>query len=253
MIHASATRNTVLAVGLARAGVGTAVILMLLATFAGRVAVGDSNPFDFFGYFTNLSSLLTSGVLITTGTLMMSGRPVPAWLTVARGVATACLLIVAVVYNGLVPGTASAPPWVSAVLHIFLPLIVAIDWLSVGDRGRLPWRQLWVVLPYPVVWVTVVLIRGATDGWVPYGFLLPERGIPSLIAHVMGLFVALVAAGAIVWAATRSPGIVLRRGGDGVEPAAGARKAERIPVIDQAHQVDRGRGRCGRRSWRMFR
>nr|WP_272914779.1 epoxide hydrolase [Rathayibacter rathayi] len=31
-------------------------------------------------------------------------------------------------------------------------------------------------MPYPIVWVVVVLVHGATDGWVPYGFPLPENG-----------------------------------------------------------------------------
>ena len=60
----------------------------------------------------------------------------------------------------------------------------------------------------------VVLLRGATDGWVPYGFLLPERGPGSLALHVVGLFAALLGAGAIVWAASRFRGVILRRGDD---------------------------------------
>jgi len=73
----------------------------------------------------------------------------------------------------------------------------------VADRPSLPWRRLWLVLPYPVVWLAVVLVRGVTDGWVPYGFLLPERGLPSLVLHVVGLLAALLASGALVWTVSR--------------------------------------------------
>lgn len=205
---------TTLAVAGARIAAGLAVIAVLLLTYAGRIAARDANPFDFFGYFTNQTSLLTSIVLIAVGTLALFRRAVPRWLTVARGVAAACLIVVAVVYNTLVPGTGSAPPWVSLVLHVVFPLLVLLDWTLVGDRPALAWRRLWVVLPYPVAWLVVTLIRGRTDGWVPYGFLLPERGPGSLALHVVGLFAALLGAGAIVWAASRFRGVILRRGDD---------------------------------------
>jgi len=198
----------VIAIG--RVGSGLVIIAVLVYVYAVRIAVGDGNPFDYFGYFTNQTSLLTSLVMITTGALVVLGRRVPSALTFLRGIATAYLLVVAVIYNVLVPGTGSAPPWVSALLHIVFPLLVALDWLLVGDRPRLPWRRLWMLLPYPVLWLTAVLIRGVTDGWVPYGFLLPERGIASLIVHIVGLLAAIIAAGALVWTASRSPGLYLR-------------------------------------------
>jgi hypothetical protein len=179
------------------------VIAVLVYVYALRIGVGDGNPFDFFGYFTNQTSLLASVVLITSGWFAIVGRSAPRALPLVRGIATSYLLVVAVVYNVLVPGTGSAPPWVSVLLHIVFPLVVALDWLLIGDRLRLPWRMLRLVLPYPIVWLTVVLIRGITDGWVPYGFLLPERGLASLVEHIAGLIAAIVCAGVLVWAASR--------------------------------------------------
>ncbi|GAA2076593.1 hypothetical protein GCM10009758_21250 [Microbacterium hatanonis] len=176
---------------------------MLTYAYALRIGVGDSNPFDFFGYFTNQTSLLAAIVLGAVGARLITGRPVSSWLATARAVVTAYLIVVAVVYNVLVPGTGSAPAWVSSLLHGVFPVLVLLDWILVGDRPRLPWRMLWTLLPYPAVWLTVVLIRGVTDGWVPYGFLLPERGLPSLAAHVAGLIAATIGAGAVVWAISR--------------------------------------------------
>ena len=195
-------------VGIGRAASGLLITAVLGYFYGVRIAVGDGNPFDYFGYFTNQTSLLTSLVLIATGALMIVGRRVPVSLTFLRGIVTAYLLVVAVIYNLLVPGTGSAPPWVSALLHVVFPLLVALDWLLIGDRPRLPWRRLWMILPYPVLWLTTVLIRGVTDGWVPYGFLLPERGVASLSVHIVGLLAAIIAAGALVWTASRSRGIV---------------------------------------------
>jgi hypothetical protein len=197
------------AVGLVRAGAGMVMAAVLAYAYTSSSAVGERNAFNYFGYFTNQTSLLTCLVLIASGAVMITARRVPAWLTAFRGVATTCLLVVAVVYNVLVPGTGSAPLWVSVLLHVVFPLAALLDWLFIGDRPPLPWRDLWIVLPYPMLWLTVVLIRGVTDGWVPYGFLLPERGAASLTIHIVGLLTALLSAGALVWTASRSRGIYL--------------------------------------------
>lgn len=198
-------------VGYGRVGSGVLVLAVLAYAFSERIAAGDGNPFDFFGYFTNLTSLLTSVVLIATGAHVLAARRVPTWLSIARGVATASLLVVALIYNLVVPGTGSAPPWVSAVLHVVFPLAVVLDWILVGDRPPLPWRRLWLVLPYPLIWLAVVLSRGATDGWVPYGFLLPERGLLAMTATVGGLLTALIVAGVLIWAFSRVPGFAPHR------------------------------------------
>ncbi|PCE14257.1 hypothetical protein AUC47_04365 [Microbacterium sp. SZ1] len=186
-----------------RLSVGAAAIALLGWTYVIGIPRGGANPFDYFGYFTNLTTLMTSMILITVALVGLRGRTAPAWLSTARGVAVTCTIVVGLVYNILVPGTGSAPAWVSVILHTVMPLFVVVDWTSIGDRPPLPWRRLWLVLPYPVLWLVVVLVRGVTDGWVPYGFLLPERGLPSLLAHVAGLLLALLAAGAVVWLLSR--------------------------------------------------
>lgn len=121
----------------------------------------------------------------------------------ARGVAASCLIVVALVYNLLVPGTGSAPAWISALLHGVFPVLVVLDWALDRYRVAQPWARIWWVLPYPLLWLTVVLVRGVTDGWVPYGFLLPERGPLSLLLHVVGMLVVLLCAAAFVWGLSR--------------------------------------------------
>jgi hypothetical protein len=200
-------------VALARLLSGIAVMAVLVYAYALRVAAEDGNPFDYFGYFTNQTSLIASFVLMANGLGALARRQTSEAMTLGRGIATAYLLVVALVYNVLVPGTGSAPPWVSFLLHVIFPLLVTLDWLLIGDRPPLRWRTLWVLLPYPLVWLTVVLIRGTTDGWVPYGFLLPERGLPSLALHVVGILATVGAAGVVVWAASRFRGIHLRQAG----------------------------------------
>jgi len=182
---------------------GVLTISVLFYTYGLNVADGYANPLNYFGYFTNQTSLLMGAVLVTTGVLIILRRRLPRWLTALRGAATSYLIVVAVIYNVLVPGTGSAPPWVSTVLHVIVPVYAVVDWVFVNDRPRLRWRRLWILLPYPIVWLVVVLARGATDGWVPYGFLLPESGLDSLILHIVALIVVLLLAGVLVWWASR--------------------------------------------------
>lgn len=191
------------AVSVARLTLGIGMLVLLAWTYMIGIPRSGANPFDYFGYFTNLTSLAGALLLIAVAASCLRGRRVPLWLTTARGVAVACLLIVGLVYNLLVPGTGSAPAWVSTILHTLVPLLALLDWTLVPDRAPLPWRRLWAVLPYPLLWLTVVLVRGVTDGWVPYGFLLPERGVASLLAHIAGLLTTLLLTGALVWGLSR--------------------------------------------------
>lgn len=207
-------RRTARTVGIARIATSLAVLGVLGYGYVAQVEVGGDNPFNYFGYFTNQTNLLTAVVLVSTGITTLMGKQVPCWLASVRAVATACLAVVAVVYNLVIPGTGTAPAAVSDILHIVFPLVVCGDWLLVGDRPVLAWSRLWIVLPYPVLWLVVVIIRGATDGWVPYGFLLPEHGPATLAVHVVALVGALLAAGALVWMASRSRGFWLQAGVD---------------------------------------
>jgi len=199
----TSTRPSARTIAVLRLSLGAGAIALLGWTYVIGIPRSGANPFDYFGYFTNFTTLITSTILIAIAVLVLRGGRAPLWLSTARGVAITCMIVVGLVYNVLVPGTGSAPAWVSAILHSAIPLLVALDWTLIDDRPPLPWRRLWLVLPYPVLWLAVVLVRGATDGWVPYGFLLPERGLPSLLAHVAGLLFALIAAGAAVWSLSR--------------------------------------------------
>lgn len=191
-------------VATARVVVGVLVLGTLASSYAVQRAAGRTEVVDFLGYFTNLTSLVAALLLALTGARALRGRQEAAWSALARGVLTACLLVVAVVYHLAVHGDGgTGAPWVSAVLHGGLPAVALLDWVLVADRPALPWRRLWLVLPYPLLWLVVVLVRGATDGWVPYGFLLPEHGAGSLVLHVVGLLAVLLAAGALVWGASR--------------------------------------------------
>ncbi len=166
------------------------------------------NPFNFFGFFTIQSNLLGIVAFTVSAVVLVRGGPAPGWLPSFRGATTAYLMVVGVVYVTLLAPLGAeggvTEPWANWVLHYLSPVVIAVDWLLVADRPALAWRQLWLVLVYPAVWIVVVLIRGATDGWVPYPFLNPENGAGSIALVCLGIALTILAAGALATVLSRA-------------------------------------------------
>ena len=192
-------------VGVVRIALAAAIVAAVLATHADVASRGPVNPFNLYGYFTVQSNLIAAASWVIAGTLALRGRTRGAALSLLGAVATTCLVIVGLVYAVLLAplGAAGGVPllWANLVLHVVSPLAAIADWVLVGDRRRLSLASLWVILLYPIVWTTVVLIRGATDGWVPYPFLDPAQGygvVAGYAAAIAALF-AVVGVG-VLWA-----------------------------------------------------
>ena len=182
--------------------VGTAVIATFLDT-ASRTAI---NPFNFFGFFTMQSNIMTAVVLLVTAVLEFSRRPTPAWLVPVRAATTTYMVVVGVVYNLLLAGLAGGVDlaWANWVLHVAFPIYAFLDWLLAADRYRLPFTTIGLILIYPLTWCAVILVRGATDGWVPYPFLNPATGYGSVAIYVLVIAVAFAAFGALIIAISRT-------------------------------------------------
>lgn len=181
--------------------VGTAIV----ATFFDTASRATINPFNFFGYFTMQSNIITAVILLLAAIATFRGRPQTPLLVLARACGTTYIVIVGIVYNLLLTGLEGGVSleWANWVLHVAFPIYAALDWILFGDKSVVPWKRLWVVLIYPVLWTAVVIIRGATDGWVPYPFLDPATGYGSVAVYCVVIFVATVLVAAIVFALSR--------------------------------------------------
>jgi hypothetical protein len=181
---------------------GTLAIVSTFADTSTRVAI---NPFNFFGFFTMQSNILTIFVLILAGYHSFLGRLQSPGFQLARASVTTYIVIVGIVYNTLLAGLEGGVSlaWANWVLHVALPIYMFIDWMLVGDRSAQPWKKIWVVLIYPAVWIAVVLVRGATDGWVPYPFLDPQLGYGVVALYCLGILIAIGAVATWSWAISR--------------------------------------------------
>lgn len=181
------------------------VVVSIVATFFDTASRATINPFNFFGYFTMQSNIITATVLLIAALATFTGRAQTPALVLVRACATTYIVIVGIVYNTLLVGLEGgiSLEWANWVLHVAFPIYVALDWIFFGDHTTVPWKKLWFVLIYPVTWTVVVIIRGATDGWVPYPFLDPASGYGAVAAYAAGIFVLVVVVAAIVFALSR--------------------------------------------------
>ena len=186
--------------------VAALVVAAIVATIA---AVGSIQPFDFFGFFTVQSNVIGVIVAVVGAVRLLRGTPPTiAWVAV-RWCAGTYLVLVGVVYWALLAPLGAAGgvplPWANLVLHALTPVAALLDLLLAPDRLRPAARLLPVVLIYPLVWTAVVLVRGATDGWVPYPFLDPAQGYSVVAGWVALVAGAFTGAAALLRLALRPP------------------------------------------------
>jgi hypothetical protein len=174
---------------------------------------------NFFSFFTILSNAAAAVVLAWIALwYLLKGRRTdaePHGLAVALACVSTYMIITGIVYNTLLRGIelpqGSEPiPWSNEVLHLIGPIFLLLDVFLGPLRRSLPWRSLWAVVAFPIVWVIYTMIRGplvtnpvsSDPFWYPYPFLNPNNpgGWPSVVVYVIGIAAAIVAVGAfVVW------------------------------------------------------
>jgi hypothetical protein len=77
---------------------------------------------------------------------------------------------------------------VDELLHSFNPILVILYWLIFVPKAELRWKNTLPWTIYPIVYLFVVLIRGALSGFYPYPFInVNEHGYNNVLLNGVGL------------------------------------------------------------------
>lgn len=180
--------------------------LAALTAIGYDVAAGPGvSDADYFSYFTVLSNLFASAMLLYGA--LLPARERSATIEMLRGAAVVYILTTGIVYLLLLSGHAPAYSWVNAILHYLMPVAVTLDWLLDPPHVRLdPARTVVLWMMFPLLYIIYTLARGAIVSWYPYLFVNPHRGGGYLLVAgdclAVGIgIIALIAA--ITWAGNR--------------------------------------------------
>ena len=194
--------------GTFRLAVGLALLGSVLWQVSDRLAVGLFRPFEYFAYFSIVSSILAGVVLAFSGLTLLQGKDEGERLHTFRLIATVSMIIVGVVYHSLLGDSAVDPrdigyqwPVVpNLVIHTYAPILIVVDYL-ISIKGYKPsWKKAWWVVVYPLAWLAFSLVRGLLDGWWPYWFINPnsEGGVVGMLTYVLIIAAGFIALGFIV-------------------------------------------------------
>ena len=196
-------------VGIARVAAGLLIFAAMATQVTELVLNGEFVPSEYFAYFTIESSLINIVVLLVGGVLAVRWLRDPELYTAVRMSTVAYALVTAAVYNvllrGLPPTGFVGVQWPNEVMHVWIPVFIALDWLLSPGRARLGWKRLWLVVSFPIAWCAFTLIRGAVDGWYPYPFIDPtgDGGYPSVFGYILALSALMIGLGAACIAISR--------------------------------------------------
>jgi hypothetical protein len=184
-----------------------AAVLVLVAVgtqIADQVASGVFEPAEYFSYFTVLSSLINIVVLATGGLLALRRNGDPELFTAVRMSTVAYATVTAVVYNVLLrdlpsDGSFVAVAWPGEILHVWIPIVIVLDWVVAPGRPALSWGRIGLAVTFPLAWVAFTLVRGVATGWYPYPFLDPDGpdGPVSVIVYIVAIAAFIIAIAAI--------------------------------------------------------
>lgn len=191
---------------LVRIAAGLLVLAAISTQITDQVINGAFVPEEYFSYFTIESSLMNIVVLVVAGLYGLRHVDDTELLTSVRMAITAYAIVTGSVYNLLLRGIPDdgfqGVGWPNDVLHVVIPIYIALDWLLTPGRTRLRWSAIWVAVSYPLAWLTFTLLRGFATGWYPYPFLRPDGpgGWGGVTAYIVGIaaFIVVLAVLAII-------------------------------------------------------
>lgn len=200
-----------------------AMVAQLIRTYENWTDLGIQNRstvfINFFSFFTIDSNVGAVVVFAIGAFCLIRNEGDPRWFALLRASITTYMAVTFVVYNLLLRGIelpqGTTVPWSNEILHVVAPLLIVLDWFFAPGRRRLEWKDLRVIIAFPIVWVIYTLIRGplAYDEighkatWYPYPFLNPAlspEGYWSVLFYVILIAGVVIGTGAGVIRVSRT-------------------------------------------------
>jgi len=144
--------------------------------------------FTFFTILTNILVALCCTIIVL--------KPTSGWskffsrATTLTAI-TVYILIVGIVYN-LILRWLWRPEGLQRIidelLHLIIPVAFVIFWLIYVPRGQLKWSDIFGWLIYPLIYLGIILMRGAFSGYYPYPFVdVNQLGYPKTLLNCLVL------------------------------------------------------------------
>ncbi|HYI24468.1 MAG TPA: Pr6Pr family membrane protein [Thermomicrobiales bacterium] len=193
--------------GLVRVAIAGVILFAIWTQFQGALDDPFTSNVMFWSEFTYQSNLLVAIVLLVGGLFLVADIQPRHWWDLVRGAMVTFTATTFIVYRFLGEDTRDSPDgvsyyesWANDVLHVWIPLVVLLDWIIDPPDTRITWKQALMWPLYPLAFCAWSLIRGPTVDWYPYNFLDPDEsgGWLGVAAYAAAIVAGLLACSAVV-------------------------------------------------------
>lgn len=166
---------------------------MIGATAENGIGLGET-MIRFFSYFTILTNIL---VALSVTIPLISGQSKATRFFSSYRVRTALLVYIVTVgfiYMQLLQKlwNPEGLSWLAdRILHYFIPIGYLVFWVFVVPKEKIPFRKIFFWLIYPLIYVVLILIRGAVSGFYPYPFLNVDKHGYKQVIETAGMMTLL--------------------------------------------------------------
>ena len=193
--------STRVSIGVVSLVAAVALVAALTTQITDQVLNGAFVPEEYFSYFTIQTSLANLVALVAGGIFSLQSSIDTLKLAVVRQALFSYAIVTGVVYNLLLRGLPTEPgefvsqyTFPNEILHVVMPIFLALEWLLNPHRPRLPAWSILVGVAYPVTWAIGAVVRGHFSGWYPYDFLDPGEpaGWAGVWIHIGVIALAII-------------------------------------------------------------
>lgn len=161
-----------------------------------------SSIIKYFSYFTILTNILVALSLTvclvipssTAGKFFKSGS--------AKAAIGVYIIIVGIVYNLLLRqlwDPKGLQLIADILLHQLIPIAYTIYWVVFVPKSNLEWKQPFIWLIYPLLYLLYAIIRGAVTGHYSYPFIdVSQIGFSKMLLNTTIMMIAFISIGLLI-------------------------------------------------------